>query len=89
MAAAAAGIDQPPATAAKIKTAPHTEFLTLPPSFVGTIEQLTKRAVGDVQKVGKLPGREAIEALSDVVTRRTCGTTSLVTEVMVPSDVWT
>jgi hypothetical protein len=29
-AATAAGIDQPPAVAAKIKTASHTEFLTLP-----------------------------------------------------------
>ena len=30
VAAAAGGTDQPAATAAKIKTAPHTEFLTLP-----------------------------------------------------------
>jgi hypothetical protein len=30
MAAAAAGIDQPATTAAKIKTASHTKFLTVP-----------------------------------------------------------
>ena len=30
MAAAAAGTDQPAATAAKIKTASHTKFLTVP-----------------------------------------------------------
>jgi hypothetical protein len=30
VAAAAAGTDQPPATAAKIKTASHTKFLTAP-----------------------------------------------------------
>jgi len=33
LAAAAAGTDQPPATAAKIKTASHTNFLTLPKIF--------------------------------------------------------
>ena len=35
LAAAAAGTDQPPATAAKIKTASHTNFLTLPRALRG------------------------------------------------------
>jgi hypothetical protein len=42
MAAAAAGIDQPATTAAKIKTASHTKFLTVPgaPQLISEVEIL-------------------------------------------------